>query len=138
MFRTLLSIVTAITLIIPFTISITSAEGKYSIKEMTPDVQTALNNRRDRYEKLRSLKEAGMVGENNKGYVEVLGNDPEAKAIADAENNDRRFIYMTIVEQNNLPKDALATVEIVFAQEQSDRANPGDKIQQEDGRWMTK
>ena len=114
------------------------AEGKYNIKQMTPEVEAALGNRRDRYEKLRGLKEKGAVGENNRGYTEVLGNDPEAQSVVDAENKDRHFIYTTIVEQNDLPQDALSTVEKVFTQEQRDRANPGDKIQQEDGSRVTK
>ena len=113
------------------------AQKQYSIKEMTPEVQSALDNRRDRYEKLSELKVKGIVGENNQGYVTVLVKDERAEAIVDAENNDRKIIYTTIAQQNGLT-DALGTIERVFAQEQRERAKPGEKIQDEDGRWVVK
>ena len=110
----------------------------YEIKEMTPEIKAALDSRRDRFDLLRGFKEKGIIGEDNKGYVQLLSDNGEAKRIVDAENEDRRFIYEKIVEQNNLPKDALATVEKVFAQVQRDKANPGDKIQNDDGQWINK
>ncbi|HLD70053.1 MAG TPA: YdbL family protein [Candidatus Omnitrophota bacterium] len=113
------------------------AEGKYDIKEMTPEVKTALENRRSRFDELKNLKAQGIVGENNRGYVEVPGDDPSARNLVENENADRRIIYKTIEVQNNL-SGALATIEKVFAQVQRDKANPGDKIQTEDGAWVTK
>lgn len=114
------------------------AETAYNIKEMTPEVKSALDGRRERFDQLRALKDQGAIGENNKGYVEVLGGDGQAQALANAENKDRRFIYQTIVAQNNLPFDALSTIETVFAQEQRERAKAGDKIQDAGGNWVTK
>ena len=113
-------------------------ERSYDIKEMTPQIKSALESRRNRFEMLRAFKERGSIGENNSGYVTLLVDDPEAKALVGEENNDRRLIYKTIVEQNNLSADALATIESVFAQEQRERANPGEKIQEAGGRWITK
>ena len=113
------------------------AQGKYSIKEMTPEVQAALDNRRDRFDQLRNLKAKGIIGENNRGYVEVLTSDAAASDLVNAENRDRKLIYKTVETQNDLT-DALATIEKVFAQVQSDKASPGDKIQDENGHWMNK
>jgi hypothetical protein len=110
---------------------------EYSIKKMTPEINQALENRRDRYDRLAELKKQGAVGENNRGYVEVLSGG-EARSIADAENKDRRVIYQAITEQNTLGENALLTVEKVFAQVQQEKAAPGDKIQAEDGRWISK
>lgn len=113
------------------------ADPKYNIKEMTPEVKSALEGRRDRFENLGSFKAQGMIGENNKGYVEALSANAEVTALVEAENKDRAVIYKTIEEQNNL-QNALATIETVFAQEQRERANAGDKIQNPDGTWVTK
>ena len=113
------------------------ADGKYLIKEMTPQVSTALVNRKARYESLRALKDAGVIGENNKGYVEVLKPNDQAQSIADAENKDRQIIYQTIAQQNGL-EDALGTIEEVFAQVQYDKAESGEKVQEKDGRWISK
>lgn len=117
--------------------SLSLAQAKYDIKEMTPEVQAALDGRRERFNELRGLKADGKVGENNRGYVELLKDDTAAKSLVDAENHDRKTVYKTIEKQNNLT-DAMATIEKVFAQVQQEKAQPGDKIQDEDGRWVTK
>ncbi len=113
------------------------AEGKYDIKQMTPEVQDALNDRRDRFDQLRALKSSGIVGENNRGYVEALKQEGSAGDIVTAENRDRKVIYQTIAEQNGL-ENAISTIESVFAQVQRDKAEPGEQIQTEDGRWVAK
>ncbi len=112
--------------------------ASYDIKEMTPEVKAALDGRRSRFDELKSLKAQGAIGENNKGYVEVLKSEGAAQSVADAENRDRRFIYTTIVAQNGLPEGALGTVETVFAQVQRDKAGAGDKIQDASGQWTAK
>ena len=111
------------------------ADGKYSIKQMTPQVQEALNNRRDRFEQLRSLKTSGDIGESNQGYVEALKHGA-ADGVVSAENHDRQVIYQTIADQNGL-SGSISTIEHVFAQVQRDKAQGGDKIQGEDGAWVS-
>jgi len=133
----LMTVMAAVCLCTVLTGSYAVAEQGYDIKEMTPAVKAALDNRRARYNELLDLKNSGVIGENAQGYVEVLGSDT-AKQLVDAENKDRKTIYTTIVEQNNLPSDALATVEKVFAQVQRDKATAGHKIQDTDGSWKTK
>ena len=110
----------------------------YDIKELTPEVKSALDSRRERFDQIKAFKAQGVIGENNKGYVEVLAQQEDVQQLVAAENKDRKFIYTTIVQQNNLPEDALATVETVFAQVQRDKASPGDKIQDADGNWVAK
>lgn len=111
------------------------AQAKYSIKKMTPEVQQALDSRRERYNELQQLKKSGDIGENNQGYVEAMSD--KAKSVANAENNDRKTIYRTIAEQNGL-EGALDTIEEVFAKVQREKAEAGDKIQNEKGEWVTK
>ena len=113
------------------------AEGKYSIKQMTPQVQEALDNRRNRFGILKQLKSQGSLGENDHGYVQVLKSQGNADSIAAAENNDRKVIYQTIAEQNGL-EGAIGTIESVFAQVQRDKAESGDQIQTENGSWISK
>lgn len=111
--------------------------GQYDIKEMTPTIQTALENRRDRYEVLERLKDAGKIGENNSGYIEVFSSDETVSTTAQAENVDRRVIYTAIAEQNGL-MDALQTIEKVFAEVQRNKAGSGQSIQLPGGEWVTK
>lgn len=114
------------------------AAGAYDIKQMTPQVQAALEGRKQRFAQLKSLKAQGVLGENNRGYVEVLGASADARALADEENRDRKAIYEAIVVQNNLGKGALVTVEGVFAEVQRQKASSGDRIQSQSGEWVTK
>ena len=115
------------------------SQTNYSIKEMTPEIKSALDDRKGRFDELQALKAQGDIGENNRGYVELLSKEnTEAQSLIDNENKDRRFIYMTIVEQNNLSKEDLTTIENVFAQVQRDKANVGERIQSENGDWVVK
>jgi len=104
----------------------------YHIKQMTPEVEAALESRRERYDQLSRLKASGAVGENNRGYVVAFSD--AAAGVVSLENQDRRIIYSTIAQQNNLG-GALETIEKVFAQVQRDKAQPGEKVQMDNGNW---
>jgi uncharacterized protein len=114
------------------------AQGAYDIQNMTPEVKSALEARKTRFGELKALKAQGFIGETNRGYVEALGGGRYVMELVVAENKDRQFVYQTIVDQNGLGKDALATVEGVFAGVQRDKANSGDKVQDAAGNWTAK
>lgn len=114
-----------------------SQGAKYDIKTMTPEIKQALESRRDRFDQLRELKKKGVLGENNRGYIEVVVAAKDAEKIADQENSDRKLIYLAIVEQNHLG-GSLDVVEKVFAQVQRENAMKGEKIQNENGQWKAK
>ena len=135
MLRKMTLILLSICLLITAYTHVVLAQVKYSIKEMTPEVNAALESRRDRFDKLRELKSKGTIGENNRGYVEVLVKVEEP--MVEAENQDRKLIYETIAKQNGL-EGALDTIEKVFAQVQRDKAEKGENIQNEDGTWVSK
>jgi uncharacterized protein YdbL (DUF1318 family) len=115
----------------------TGYAAMYDLKEITPEVQSALENRRSRFSELEDLKQKGIVGETNKGYVENLAGDSRASSIASAENADRKTIYKAIAEQNGLT-GAFDTIESVFAGVQRDKARSGMMIQEADGKWVKK
>jgi uncharacterized protein YdbL (DUF1318 family) len=112
-----------------------SAQATYDIKEMTPAVKAALDGRKSRFAELKTMKTQGVVGENNRGYVQALGGGADVKALVAAENKDRKQVYEAIVQQNKLGPAALPTVEAVFARVQREKADPGDKVQDASGRW---
>ena len=114
-----------------------AAAEEYMIKQMTPEVQAALDGRRNRYELLTDMKNKGLIGENNRGYAEAFSERGDVLSLVEEENRDRKVIYTTIAQQNGLTS-ALATIEKVFAQEQRARAQSGVKVQAEDGSWITK
>jgi uncharacterized protein YdbL (DUF1318 family) len=97
-----------------------------------------VNSRRERVGQLKSYKGQGLIGEDNQGHVAVLGGGSEVQALAEAENRDRETIYQAQLKEKGLPADAIATIRETFAQEQRDRAEPGEKIQTPSGEWQTK
>lgn len=112
--------------------------AQYDLKEMTPQVQTAISNRQARYDALQNLKGQGAVGENNQGYLAVLNGASGAADLVSGENQDRRIIYQAIVDQNALGGSGLSIVEAVFAEVQRDKSRTGDMIQLPSGEWIKK
>lgn len=112
--------------------------ANYDYKTMTPDIEQALKNRQARYQQLQSLKQEGVIGENNKGYVTDLKNNAASASLAAAENQDRRVLYEALASQNNLGGSGLLEVQRAFAEVQRDKATAGDMIQSSDGNWKKK
>lgn len=87
---------------------------------------------------INKMKNAGLVGENNSGFLEFRGGNP-AKAqqqIVAAENADRRLVYQRIAERVGAP-----TVEVVGrrrAAQIAQQASPGHWLQDGDGNWYRK
>ncbi|MGE0269197.1 MAG: YdbL family protein [Candidatus Omnitrophota bacterium] len=125
------------TILILGTIPVNSYAADYNIKQMTPEVTVALENRRSRYDQIQDLKKQGLIGENNQGYISVLKHKVEIVDVIEAENRDRKVIYETIASQNQLG-GAINKIEKVFASVQREKAQAGEKVQLENGNWVSK
>jgi len=112
--------------------------GSYDLKEMTPEIQAALNRRKARYDTLKEFKDKDWVGEDVQGHAAALGGDSGVAALVALENQDREIIYQAIVQQNGLPADAIETVRAAFGEVQRERAGSGDRIQLPSGQWVDK
>jgi hypothetical protein len=89
---------------------------------------------RDRLPALVVLKKAGVVGEDNQGYL-VVRKSTDKKSLVDAENRDRRLIYTAIArKQNTTPELVGQRRALQIAQ----KADPGTWIQDAGGRWRQK
>lgn len=120
-----------------FFISPASA-ASYDLKQITPEVQQAIQARQSRYAPLQSLRQSGAVGENNQGFVALLGQAPGAEELISAENRDRDMIYQAIASQNGLGPDGLSEVRRIFAEVQRGKALPGERIELPTGEWIKK
>lgn len=88
-----------------------------------------------RLPKITELKAKGVVGENNKGYLEFIGGQKESADVVAAENKDRETVYAAIAKQQE------TTAELVGkrrALQIANRAKPGQWIQDADGNWIQK
>jgi uncharacterized protein YdbL (DUF1318 family) len=121
-----------------FVSSFAFAEQSYDLKEMTPKVTKALENRKARYSELQKLKSEGTIGESKQGFLDVFLAPLEISKIVLDENRDRKVIYQAIVDQNDLGPAGMGKIQEVFAEVQRGKARPGEKIQLSSGEWIQK
>jgi uncharacterized protein YdbL (DUF1318 family) len=89
----------------------------------------------DRLPAIVALKAAGVVGENNQGYLTILKQPTDKKALVDAENQDRRMIYEAIAKQQKTTPELVGQRRAMQIAEKSD---PGAMIQDAKGNWIRK
>ncbi|MBI4398952.1 MAG: DUF1318 domain-containing protein [Candidatus Omnitrophica bacterium] len=112
--------------------------GQYDLQTVTPEIQQALDGRRERFSVLEQLKDEGKIGEGRDGLAVNFAGAPEAEAAVRAENKDRNLIYQAVLTQNHLPETEIHTIRRVFAETQRSKAKAGQMIQTESGTWIKK
>ncbi len=106
-----------------------------AFKAEAADAATIRKNMAARLPALTTMKKAGQVGEDNRGYLVVRKDAADVKAAVEAENKDRKTVYEAIAAQQK------ATVEQVGsrrAKQIAERAAAGEWLQKEDGAWYQK
>jgi len=84
---------------------------------------------------ITSLKAQGFVGETNQGYLGFVSGTHANADVVDAENKDRKTIYMHIARQE---KVSVGLVQKRRAQALAERAKPGHYVQNKSGSWVKK
>jgi len=107
-------------------------------------MRRSLYNRDD----IDRLKEEGVMGENNRGYLSLREEKAPptttkegafVRALVTQENDDRHALYTRVAEENeDFSVEALGDVERIMAGLNRDSALPGSPIQQDDGSWIIK
>jgi len=103
----------------------------------SPLVVEIAGKMRQRNPDIARLKQAGCLGESNRGYVEVRDCDetkaPEkrnaAQKLLSEENKDRKALYNEIARLNSDQGVNVSTVESIYAMERLRRAGAGDVFQ---------
>lgn len=90
---------------------------------------------KERLPVIRELKLKGIIGENNKGYLEFIGKTREKENVINAENEDRKEVYAVIAQKQNV---SLEMVGQRRALQIAENAVPGDWLQRSDGQWYKK
>ena len=97
---------------------------------------TIKKNMAERKPKIEVLKKAGSVGENKAGYLEAMKDakleDADKKLLED-ENKDRKVVYAAIAKKEGSTVDKVGELR---AKQIRSKANEGDFIQGEDGKWV--
>ncbi len=81
------------------------------------------------------MKEKGIIGENNRGYLAYISDEKPNREVVENENNDRRKIYAYIADKQDT---TLEKVEKLRAEQIAKNADPGDYLQKPDGTWYRK
>lgn len=89
----------------------------------------------DRLPVIKALKGKGIVGENNKGYLEFVGKKKEKADVIKAENKDRKLVYKAIAKQQGT---TAAVVGKHRAVQIANKARPGEWLQDAKGKWYQK
>jgi uncharacterized protein YdbL (DUF1318 family) len=111
-----------------------------------PAIRKIIDSRAARLAEINSYKSSGVIGENNKGDLEIrdLGAVSDLRARAEvqklvrAENADREQLYREIAAAKNIDPSQLDKVRETYAETLRENARSGDWIQMPDGSWKQK
>jgi uncharacterized protein YdbL (DUF1318 family) len=113
--------------------------------EQQQAIVQAMKNQRFNKDEIDELKKERVIGENNRGLLEVLSTEKyqsnekyrsRVDLLVDAENADRRIIYQRVLLMNDVKDDA--ETNIIFANMQIEQSAFGTMIQQPNGEWIEK
>jgi len=90
---------------------------------------------KERLPVIKALKAEGVIGENNKGYLEFIGGNKAKEDVVNAENSDRKKVYSAIAEQQGTAVDLVGERR---AKQIAKIAKPGQWIQDQSGKWHQK
>ena len=121
---------------------------KVTISEDKKKVMEAIQGRKFNKDDIDEFKEKGIVGETNKGVLEIrdtkkLETDPELEnrvtTIVNNENRYRKILLDRIILLNNeVAKAGEVKTASVFAKLNQDNSPPNTWIQTDDGKWIKK
>lgn len=81
------------------------------------------------------LKAKGIVGEDNRGYLQFVGAEREKEDVVTAENNDRKSVYSAIAKKQGATVDFVGKRRVKQIVE---KAKKGEFLQDESGKWYKK
>lgn len=84
---------------------------------------------------INSLLDQGVIGENNKGFLEFRKNSPDQKNLIAEENQDRLKVYTAIAKQQGVSPQLVGERR---AKQIVEIAKPGTWLQDESGNWYQK
>lgn len=97
------------------------------------DLRAARARIEQRVGEIDALKQKGVLGENNRGFLEVRSGDDGG--VAAAENADRALVYAALARQTGATAEAVGRAR---AKRIAANSAPGVWVQAEDGKWSKK
>lgn len=97
--------------------------------------ETVKERMKQRLPVLTEMKKAGVIGENNEGFLEYRSADRSNEEAVNGENDDRNKVYNAIARQQNTSMELVGKRR---AKQIAEIATPGTWLQREDGSWYKK
>jgi uncharacterized protein YdbL (DUF1318 family) len=111
----------------------------------TPTIRAIKDSMKQRFPSLKPFYDAGNIGENNKGFVEIrndgslsLKDKATLRELVRDENNDRTKLYAEVAKALNIDPGQVDRVQKIFAQSWIANAAPGWWVQKDTGEWVRK
>ena len=98
------------------------------------DMDEVRTRMEQRLPEINAMKQRQEVGENNRGYLDILKSAANAEQVA-GENADRRRVYDQIAASTGTTSEAVGRQR---ARQIAERSAPGIMLQDERGNWYEK
>ncbi|WP_319407514.1 YdbL family protein [uncultured Desulfosarcina sp.] len=115
-----------------FVVTVAAGVFLFSSFALCGDIKARM---KDRLPRIIELKAAGIIGENNQGFLAFIGGNKSEQALVDAENQDRQLVYGAIAKQQGTTPDVVGRRR---ALQIADNAKPGEWLQNSGGKWVRK
>jgi hypothetical protein len=102
------------------------------VSAFADDIKTRMKNR---LPVIKELKAKGIVGEDNKGYLQFVGGNKAKADVVAAENKDRKTVYAAIAKQQGTTAELVGKRRAVQI---AKKANKGKWVQDASGNWNKK
>ncbi len=102
------------------------------VSAFADDIKTRMKNR---LPVIKELKAKGIVGEDNKGYLQFVGGNKAKADVVAAENKDRKTVYAAIAKQQGTTAELVGKRRAVQI---AKKANKGEWVQDANGKWLQK
>jgi len=89
----------------------------------------------DRLPVIKALKDQGVIGENNVGFLEFVGSQKEKEDVVAAENADRMLVYEAIAKKQGTTPEVVGKHR---AAQIAGKALSGEWLQDANGKWYKK
>jgi uncharacterized protein YdbL (DUF1318 family) len=100
------------------------------VSAFAEDIKTRMKNR---LPVIKELKAKGIVGEDNKGYLQFVGGNKAKADVVAAENKDRKTVYAAIAKQQGTTAELVGKRRAVQIAKKADK---GEWVQDTAGNWI--
>ena len=84
---------------------------------------------------INTLKDKGIIGENNQGFLEFRSKDQSQKQMVQDENKDRGAVYGAIAQKQGVSAELVGQRR---AKQIAEKGSPGHWYQDSKGKWYKK